>query len=176
MSEQNIIASMIIEVMGKPKEYVDEVINSIVDKLGSEKGITIREKLIHDSKKIESGDNTQSKEIKDSGFFTGFCEVEIGADEIRNLLRVVLSYMPSHLEILSPMDVKIKNFDLTNVLNEITRRLHDYDAISKSAIIKNDILQKNFQEYIKENPPKSKEKEKELKEISEETKIIKEKK
>lgn len=54
--------------------------------------------------------------------------------------------MPSHIEILSPSGIEIKNFELNEILNELVIKLHKYDEIAKNLMIERGILAKQIEE------------------------------
>jgi hypothetical protein len=120
---EKIIAGMIIEMIGRPPEHIDAVLKSIIsDKIEKEQGIKIISKKIY-----------EPKIIKDSkaDFYSNFAEIDFEADKLTDLARIIFAYMPSHVEIIKPEEFKLKSFDFGNVLNEIIRRIHQYDEIFK---------------------------------------------
>ena len=54
--------------------------------------------------------------------------------------------MPSHVEITNPEEIRIKNFDLTSLMSELARKLHQYDEIAKRLMIERSILQRQLQQ------------------------------
>ncbi|MEM4271532.1 MAG: hypothetical protein QXD13_00335 [Candidatus Pacearchaeota archaeon] len=123
-------ANLIIEIMGKPKEHVAESLKLLVDKLGSEKGVKITEKTLHEPVEVKD-----SKEL-----FTTFAEISAEFDSFEKYLGIIFAYMPSNVEIISPESLQIKNSELTDVGNKLLARLHDYDAIAKKIIAEKNFL------------------------------------
>jgi len=134
MSSDKIDAIMIVEVLGKPKEYVVEILEEIVGRIGAEKGIKILDSSIKEPRELE----------KQKDFFTSFAEIEFEADEMLQIVFLVFKYMPSHIEIISPEQITINNYEYTDILNSLTKKLHNYDEVAR--IIKNekDILEKKL--------------------------------
>ena len=134
MSSDKINAIMIVEVLGKPKEYVVEILEEIVGRIGAEKGIKILDSSIKEPRELE----------KQKDFFTSFAEIEFEADEMLQIVFLVFKYMPSHIEIISPEQITINNYEYTDILNSLTKKLHNYDEVAR--IIKNekDILEKKL--------------------------------
>ena len=124
---------VIVEMMGKPPEHLIQTLSSHVDKMKEEKGIKVIGKKISEPKKIENSD-----------LFSTFAEVELEISDIEQLMMILFRYMPSHIEIIEPESIRINNFDLNTLCNEITRRLHDYDTIAKTIGYENQILQKKL--------------------------------
>lgn len=130
---------MVFEIMGTPKEYINDALAEILGKLGEEKDVKITSKKIHEPKEVENSD-----------LFTSFAEVEAEMIDLQKMMLVMFGYMPAHVEVLSPGEIKIKNFDFNIVCNELVTKLHSYDAIAKTALFNNNMLQKRLQEAIQE--------------------------
>jgi hydroxylamine reductase (hybrid-cluster protein) len=122
----------IFEMLGKPAEHIKNSLGEYIDKIGQNKGITLNKKIVHEPKPLE-------KEHK--GFFTTFAEVEIITENLEGLFNIVLNTLPSHIEIIEPDVISLRNFDLNSVLNELTVKLHRYDEVAKIlAIDKNNLI------------------------------------
>jgi len=153
--------------MGRPAEHIVETLNGIVDKIGMECEIISRS--IHEAKKIEG-----------SELFSTFAEIEIGAT-IEGFLRILFTYMPSHVEIVHPENMVMSTADVNTIFNEITMRLHQYDEIAKRIISERNILEEQLRrsgikpitEQIRER--EQEEQNKKLKEEQKATRKIKKK-
>ncbi len=132
----NIKAFVIFEMLGRPADYLKDTLVNFLDKISKEEGIEIINKKIHEPKKIEQAEN----------LFTTFTEVEMNFKNMNNLFRIIFVYMPSHIEIISPEELRIKNFDLNNLTNELVRRLHQYDELTKRLNVEREILQNQLQQ------------------------------
>lgn len=146
---ENITVIVTLEVLGKPAKNVMEALVSLVDKMGAEKGITIKNKKIHEPKSIP-----ESPDLS-----TAFAEIEIECEELHNYFGIVFGYMPSHIEIIYPEKIIITNSELNALANQITQRLHSYDAIAKKMIIEKDMIQKKLMEvapHLFEKPKQEK--------------------
>ena len=145
---EKIRAGIVIEMMGRPAEHIKEVIGQLMDKLGSEKGIEIDKKKVHDPKLVEQKDK-EGKIIKfpeGRELYSTFAEIDLTADTVIDLVRIVFGYMPSHVEIISPEELRIENLDVSAILTEITQKLHQYDAIAKNAMMQNQMLVNKFRQ------------------------------
>ena len=127
---------IILEILGRPKENVTEALSSLVAKLGSENGIKILEKTLHEPKPV--------KDSKD--LFTAFTEAVLELDSLDNYFGILFAYMPSHIELIHPEKLSLSNFDFNDIGNKLVLRLHDYDAITKKALYEREILAKKLQE------------------------------
>ena len=157
-------AMFIFEILGRPAEHIKETLSQLVDKLGEFPGIKIDKKKVHEAKPVEQ------EGVKD--LFTTFAEVEILGDNIDAITNIVFNAMPSHVEIIEPDELTIKNFDLSNFLSSLTVKLHRYDEIAKTITLERNFLVgklKEMQEKLGVSGTKEEVKEiKEIKEIKEE--------
>ncbi len=132
----SIKALVIFEMLGRPADYLKDTLVKFLDRISKEEGIEIVNKKIHEPKKMERTED----------LFTTFSEVEIDFKNMNNLFKIIFVYMPSHVEIISPEELRIKNFDLNSLTNELVRRLHQYDELAKRLNIEREILQNQLQQ------------------------------
>jgi len=154
MVADKVRAMIVLEILGKPPEHINTTMKEVVSNLDKEQGITVIRKDIKEPKLIEQK-NKEGKQIPGAEeIHTSFAEVELEASELVDLAYIVFKYMPSHVEVISPGEILLRNFDLSSILSGVASKLHQYDAIAKSALIQNQILKGKFQQYIRENPLK----------------------
>jgi hypothetical protein len=123
MSSENskINTEIIIEILGRPKEHLVKTLEDIINQINNEKGVKVENKKIHEPNPVKDRED----------FFSTYAVVELELDELINLILVLFKYMPSNIEITYPEKLVFKNSDLSETLNEITRRLHKYDEIAR---------------------------------------------
>ncbi len=136
---ERIEARMIIEIMGRPVEHVVDALNQLIDKLGKEQGVTLRERKVREPVAV--------KEAKD--LFTTFAEIDVEFDSVITCFRIVFTYLPAHIEISAPEHLKLKNDDISTIANAIAARMHDYDAIAKRLVSEREILVNRLKESQK---------------------------
>jgi len=128
--------ALVLEILGRPKEHVKEALNTLVIKMGSEKGAKILDKTYHEPVPVEG-----SKDL-----FTTFAEVTLECDTLATYLGIIFAYMPSNIEVIKPENLAMNKADLNFVANNLTQRLHQYDAITKQAMAERDAaLRKLFE-------------------------------
>lgn len=132
---ENLKAIFILEILGKPAEHVKKILGEIVERLGKEKNVKVFRKNMAEPKEVE----------KEKGFFTSFAEIEFETD-LHTLMLLVYGYMPSHVEITEPEELKIKNSDLTSFFSDLAMRLHQYDEIAKTILLERQAIMKQIQE------------------------------
>ena len=130
-----ISAAIMLEILGKPAKHIKKILNEIIGKLEKENDVSITEKKIAEPKKVAG----------EESLFTSFAEIEFQTT-VGKLMAICFGYMPSHVEIIYPEELKIKNNDFNMLLNELLRRLHQYDELAKAMMIERKILAKQIQD------------------------------
>lgn len=131
---EKINAIIMLEVMGRPASYVKKSLSEIAESINKEKGIKITKKKINSPKKIENS------------LFLSFAEIELEAENIASLSRIIFLYMPAHIDIIKPQELRTSNYDLNSLFNEIIRKLHEYDALAKAMIFEKNIILNQLEE------------------------------
>ena len=148
---EGIKAILILEIIGKPKEHLVETLESLIKKMDSEPGVKVIEKKIQEPVIMKAN--------KD--FFTTFAEVEVEVSGIMDLVILMFQYMPAHIEIIYPELIALTNQGWSDILSELTRRLHGYDEIARVLGVEKDILERKLRDILeKSGEDKDKEKSK----------------
>jgi hypothetical protein len=154
----------IFEVMGRPLEHVKESLEKFINTLDDKKEFTVAQRKFHEPKPVEK------EGVKD--FYSAFAEVEIVTEDITQLFLIVLNMLPSHVEILSPSEIRMKNFDISEVLSSLAMKLHKYDEVTKVMTFERNQFEAKVKE-LEEKLEKSKNEEKGEKDASPEDSIKK---
>ncbi len=136
--KKKVNAVMIVEVLGRPAEYLTETLNSIIQKIREEKGVAVMRTKVNEP--------VEMKEQK--GFYSSFAEIEVDADEILYLAILMFKYMPAHVEIISPQNLTLSNFGWNDIFNEIVRRLHEYEGIARILQTEKKILENQLRTIV----------------------------
>ena len=146
---RGIRALMILEIIGKPPEHLTETLNKLIDGIDEEKGVEVRDRKVNEpvSMKEKTGIMEGNAEVKNADFYSNFAEVEVETEEISDLILLMFKYMPASIEILYPEAVVLTNNGWSDVLSEITRRLHGYDEIARVMQIEKAVLEKKLRNY-----------------------------
>jgi len=120
-------ALFVYEVLGRPPEHIKKALEEFIDKLDKQKGLKVENRKIHEPNACED------EEAKD--LFTTFAEVELLIDDLGLLFSVIYNTLPASVEIISPSEIDIKNFDLSSIITDLTLKLHKYDEIAKTISI-----------------------------------------
>lgn len=130
---------IVLEVLGRPADYVNKTLHFIVDGLAKEKDVEIIDKNFFKPKKIKN-------------LFSVFVEIEMLVKGIDKLIAIVFDFMPSSIEIVEPPQFKMKINDANNLINDLAAKLHKYDSTTKNLSLQNVILQKQIEELKKGKP------------------------
>jgi hypothetical protein len=144
-TETKIRAMFVIEVIGRPPEYLTETLNEMVKKIKEEKGVVVKNDKINPP--------VLMKDQKD--FYTSFAEVEVETENTLYLAILMFKYMPAYIEIISPQNISLTNGDLGDVFNELTRRLHGYEEVARVLQTEKTILENKLREYLVLHPEES---------------------
>jgi hypothetical protein len=161
LETKGIKAMIILEMIGRPADYLQESMKKIISAMDSEK-----------STKVISQNIKEPIELKDNKeFFTTFAEIEIRVEEIANLAILMFKYMPAHIEIIEPELIALTNNGWGDILSELVRRLHGYDEVARVLQYKNTELEKKLKELSEIKPEEKIKKTKKKKKSSNEAEL-----
>lgn len=138
---KGICSVIILEIIGKPPEYLIQELERIIKEIDEEKGIHVTGKKINEPLLMKD-----SKE-----FYSTFAEIELEAEDILYLSIIMFKYMPAHIEILEPELIALTNNGWTDILSELTRRLHGYDEVARVMQLQNNQMQKKLNDLLPKN-------------------------
>ncbi len=134
---EKIKANAIIEIAGAPEEHVKETMNKVVNLIKENKDLDLKTQDIAEPKENEfSNPSNKDQKVK---IWSTLGEFEIEFKDFDALTNFCFEFMPSSIEIIEPLDLKISANDMNNTLNDILARLHhqskiimEYAALKKS--------------------------------------------
>lgn len=138
---------LILEVIGKPPKHLVETLENITKAIDEEKGVVVNSKKINEPVEMEN---------QNKGFYTSFAEVEVEVEEIANLAILLFKYMPAHVDVIEPELIALTNNGWSDIINEITRRLHGYDEVARILSVEKNMLQKKLEEALGKKSKKKK--------------------
>jgi hypothetical protein len=125
-----VLARVIIEMLGAPKEHIEKTMRDYVDKLRKEETVVKSD--------IAEAEKEEGKEI-----FGIYAELEIKFKDLAELLDFCFENMPSSVEVVEPGELSIKLNKLNGFLNDLQARLHEADAIIKTGKMTQQVLDAN---------------------------------
>lgn len=126
----------IIELLGKPKEHIEETMSLLIEKLKTEPNMQITN--IHIEETFEQ-----------EGMYATFAEIEVIVKKLDHLTGFCFDYMPSSIEIVRPARFEFPVKLLNDLYNDVQMRLHNTDMTLKNTRGQNVILQQNFDAILK---------------------------
>lgn len=121
----------IIEVLGKPKEHVENAIKEYVEHIKKDADLVV---LKEDFSEIQEQGNLWSE----------FVELELVVKGVQKLIAFCFEYMPSSIEVIKPEHLAITNAEMSNFVNDLQARLHNVDMAVKTLKGENDFLRNNM--------------------------------
>lgn len=132
---------VIIEVIGKPKEHIENSMKEFIEKIKSADDVEILKQDISPAKEVKEGDTPD--------LWGTFAELEILTKNISVLVNFCFDYMPSSVEITEPKELKLMDSTLSGILNDLQGRLHHVDLVAKQLTNQNQFLRENVNALIK---------------------------
>lgn len=124
------VARTILEIVGKPKEHVEETLETYLKKISDDE----KYHLVS----IETEDAIAVEESED--FFSTFAEIEFVTKDFTQLMNFVVDYMPASIEVIEPTSVQLQASNLSDMLTELVGRLHSIDMEFKKAAARTALL------------------------------------
>ena len=125
----------IIEVLGKPKEHIENALKEYIEHIKEDSELVILDEQYSVAKEEES-------------LWSKFVELELVIKGTRKLIGFCFEYMPSSLEVLKPEQLIMTSNELSNFLNDLQSRLHSVDMAVKQEKAENDFLKQNLNAVI----------------------------
>lgn len=148
--------SLILEILGRPKENVTDALKTIVERMEKEKGVKILEKTLHEPKPVEKTD-----------LFTSFAEMDVELNSFMEYLLLIFRYMPSNIQVTYPEKMTLSNGEINEVGNALVQRLHKYDSVTKTVVAERDMYAEKLKQIaphlFKKKQPQKEEKPKKKK-------------
>ncbi len=113
------------EMLGKPKEHVEETLKKYIEKIKTDDNIKFIEE-----------DYVEAEE-KDDGLWSTFVEAVILVNGMDKLTWLCINFMPASIEIIEPEEKKYTNKQLTFWVNDVLSKLHEISLMTKTLVNKN---------------------------------------
>jgi uncharacterized protein (DUF2344 family) len=120
-------AKIVIEILGTPKEHVEETIKKVIENLKKEEGVKLLKEVTYKAEKIKE-------------MWSTFSELDLELEDVTKLVGICFDYMPSSVEIIEPLKMNIETTMISELLNDLLARLHKTDMLLRNAIAENQLL------------------------------------
>jgi len=147
----------IIEVMGRPPEFLTETLSKTAEHLEKEEGMKVLKKEI-----------AEPKETEEKNLFSSFMEMELTLKDMEKLTDFMMNYLPSNIEVIEPSEISFPINEANAFINNLLEKIHKMDSLTKKTGFENMILKNQLQtlfansikvEENKEEQPKVEKKE-----------------
>lgn len=137
VEEGAVVARLIIEVLGKPKEHVKETMDLLMNRLKEEQGVTIINSKVAKISQVENS------------MFSTYADIEVLLDDMQKLNGICFFYMPSSVEILQPAEFSLQCSAITDLYNDLLGKLHNVDMVAKNLRAENDTHKMNMGKLLR---------------------------
>ncbi len=117
-----------MEVLGKPEQHVQNMIQNIAKKLDEDERFQVKKKEIASTQKQEKVE-----------LWSTFAEVEIECQNVQNITEFCFDYMPSSIQIFKPQTIELPQKEFTDYLNDLQAKLHQVDMVAKQLKMKHEV-------------------------------------
>lgn len=124
----------IIEIMGRPPEFLTETLTKTVESIEKEGKMKIISKQIFEPKEMDD----------QKGLFTAFAEVELSTLGMESIFEFIFHYAPSNIEVISPAELNFPAQDANIILNLFIEKNHKMDAVNRMLSMENTMLKKKL--------------------------------
>lgn len=136
VAEGRILTRIIIEIVGKPKEHIEETLRVVVNNIKEQKDIKIVEEQLFNAEKQEE-------------MFSTFAELGILFKNMETLVGFCFDFMPSSVEILDPEKLSFKSNNFAGLINDLLARLHQINLKVVQNNAEKKTLKKNMLNMLK---------------------------
>ena len=126
--------NVVIEILGKPMEYIQQILRTMLDKMKKETMFEIVKEKTAEPREHE-------------GYFTTFVDLEIVIKDMNALQEFIFAYLPSSVEIVNPTELNMSLNDANTLFNNMAARLHTYDDFTKKLKVANILMTKKLREF-----------------------------
>lgn len=127
---------MIVEMAGRPAEHLTESLEKHVGILRQVKDVSVHEIKVSEPRLLAQGGGQEvegNKEKVGEDMFTAFAECDFEIPSFSRLAETMFDFMPSSVEVIEPGRVELDMTEATDLLNNISGRMHRYDEFAKVA-------------------------------------------
>ncbi|MFA5887581.1 MAG: hypothetical protein WC852_02635 [Candidatus Nanoarchaeia archaeon] len=137
--KDKIVSRIVVEIMGAPKNHVEDTMAMVVEKFKAEQGLKVIKEKTAECKETENK------------LWATFSEIEFETDDIQKIAGVCFDYMPSSIEIFEPAGLDMDTTALADMFNEVLAKLHGYAMHAKKLEAENKLLNARMDKTRQEN-------------------------
>jgi hypothetical protein len=125
-------AWFVFDTQGINSKIVKELLDKMLVQFNSEKDVKIVSSYMSESNEVEANEEFVKKGIKK--VFSQLLEVEFVARDFEVLVRLVMTYGPSALEVLEPDEIMVDSRTAQNSLVSIADMMHKFALLTQGGV------------------------------------------
>jgi len=122
---------MIVEMAGRPAKHLTESLEKHVGILRKVTDAEVHEIRVSEPRVIVMKEGEEV--AKGDEMFTAFAECDFELPTLARLTETMFDFMPSSVEVIKPGKVTLDTTEATDLMNNISGRMHRYDEFAKIA-------------------------------------------
>jgi hypothetical protein len=122
-------STMMIEVLAVTEQAAKESLEKHMEKMGKEERVMVYNKKFHKINKVEK----PIPRIPEA--YSNLVEFELLTENFDKLVYMVMTYVPSSVEILEPKNVNLDMGELQAILNSLADLIHKFAAAGIGGVI-----------------------------------------
>jgi hypothetical protein len=131
-----VLCQVAFEILGNPKEYVENTIRSYVNNIRNDSGIMILSEEYGEAEAVE-GD-----------LWSTYVDCEMLFENLEKINWLCINFMPASLEIIAPEELRFSDKDLTMWFNDLLAKLHEISASVRETTTKDQLAVKTMNALI----------------------------
>ncbi|MBW2990280.1 hypothetical protein KY348_01095 [Candidatus Woesearchaeota archaeon] len=131
-----LLAHVSFELIGSPKEHIEKTIKEFIDNIKKDSQISVLSEEIGKAEKTEGN------------LWGVYADTEMLVDNLEKFTWLCVNFMPASIEILAPKELKFKEKELTNWLNDLLAKLHEISHTVRQANIHKEAVTKGMNALI----------------------------
>ena len=134
--QQYIRIRAILEIVGKPKEYIEQKMKEYITRMKEDAHLMVIEEHVHEAHQRET-------------VWSTIAEIEVAIQGVSNLVGFCIDYMPASVDIIKPESFAFDARIFTGIVNDIVAKLHRVDMLANQLGAENTFLKKNMNNIIR---------------------------
>jgi hypothetical protein len=131
-----VLAQVAFELIGNPKEYIENAVKSYINNIKNDSQIKIISEEFGEAEQLEGG------------LWSTYADTEMLFDNLDKLNWLCINFMPASIEIIAPEELSFSDKDLTNWFNDLLSKLHEISASVRQTTTQDQLVVKTMNALI----------------------------
>jgi len=138
IKEGSILAQVSFELVGNPKEHIETTMKGFMDNIKSDSQITVLNEELGEAEEVQGS----------KGLWSTFADTEMLVKGLDKFIWLCVNFMPASIEIIAPEELRIKEKEMTNWLNDWLAKLHEIAVSVRQTNVKDETVIKTMNALI----------------------------